>query len=242
MTDKEKLHKLFEAALKTPEDFSGVKLARAYPVSSLDAATVPVSVPTTAGPEIASPAVCVAPLEIEAPAEATPSTMAGVLDDTASAELAVLLDDQHKRKARRHRMEALVTAVVLLGLTGGGSAWFVQSPARVQAFQEAVRDIRSAGDVKSLVAKYQAALDRVSARSKQIDNATAAMGVKKSAADEKDSYMNAEMKEMMGGEGKTVGERNQALQQNFGHMAKEAGVDIKTTVALKEGESFDWNR
>lgn len=168
--------------------------------------------------------------------------MAAVLNDAASTELAALLDEQHKRKARKRRMEALVTALVLLGLTGGGSAWFVQDAARVQAFKEAMRDIRSVGDVKSLVAKYQKALDRVAARGKQIDQATAAMGVKKSAADDKDPFMEEEMKKMMGGKGKTVGERNRALVKNFGHMAEENGGLVKANATLKEGESFDWNQ
>ena len=50
------------------------------------------------------------------------------------------------------------------------------------------------------------------------------------------------MKKMMGGKGKTIGERNRALVQNFGHMAKENGGLVNANASLKEGESFDWNK
>jgi hypothetical protein len=240
MTDKQKLQQLFDAALKAPTDFNAVTPQRAFPTPVLDVMPAPASVERI---EPAPPAATLmtAVDEVTADAPSKAPTMAAVLDDAASAELAVLLDEQIRRKKRRHRMEALVTAVVLLGSVGGGSAWFVQSPQRVAAFKEAMRDIRSVGDVKSLVAKYQNALDRVAARSQQIDQATAAMGVKPSDGTEEDPYFDAEMKQMMGGKGKTVGDRNRALQKNFADMAKENGGEPKATLsALKKEQSFDW--
>ena len=103
-----------------------------------------------------------------------------------------------------------------LALTGGTCGWFVQSSQRMQAFNEVMRDFRSFSDVQSMMAKYKQALDRISNRSKQIDGATAAMGVKHSAADDKDPYFEKETLAMMGGEGKTVGQRNAQLQKSFG--------------------------
>jgi hypothetical protein len=94
--------------------------------------------------------------------------------------------------------------------------------------------------VKSLVASYQKSLDRIAARGQQVEQATAAMGVKKSAKDDEDAFMDAEMKQMMGGEGKTVGQRNRALQRNFSHMQKKAGVETKTAAVISKDESFDW--
>ncbi len=164
-----------------------------------------------------------------------------VLDDAASTELAALLDEQMKRKTRKRRMEALVTAVVLFGSAGGGCAWFVQDPSRVQAFMEAMRDIRSVGDVKSMVAKYQAAIDRISARSKQIDQASSSLGYVKTAADEKDPFLDDEMRKMMGGKGRTIADRNRDMQKNFSKMANDAGGPIKASTALKKEESFDWS-
>lgn len=244
MTDKQKLQHLFDAALKAPTEPAGMQPHRAFPSPSFEAVPVPAAPAPqmVAAPVFATPPASVMPMETAPAASTGAPTMAAVLNDAASTELAALLDEQNKRKSRKRRMEALVAALVLLGLTGGGSAWFVQDPARVQAFKEAMRDIRSVGDVKSLVAKYQKALDRVAARGKQIDQASAAMGVKKSAADEKDPFMEEEMKKMMGGKGKTIGERNRALAENFGHMAKENGGLVKANATLKEGESFDWNK
>ena len=115
-----------------------------------------------------------------------------------------------------------------------------QSPERMRALGEVMQDFRSVGDVKGLVAKYQDALDRISARSQQIDQATAAMGIKPSEGDEEDPYFEAEMKEMMGGEGKTVGQRNKALQDNFSHMEKKDGKALAKAAPLKEEDSFDW--
>ena len=82
--------------------------------------------------------------------------------------------------------------------------------------KEAVHDIRSIGDVKSIVAKYQAALDKIGARSKQIDHATVTMGVSANQDDAVDPNMNAEMLSLMGGEGKTTGQRNQIVDNAFG--------------------------
>lgn len=244
MTDKEKLQRLFDAALKDPTELKPVPPKRAFPVTSLDAVPVPAAIhPAPVMTSQPMPQAPVAVLQTDpAPQPTTPPTMAAVLDDAASTELAALLDEQQRRKKRKHRMEALVTALVLLGLTGGGSAWFVSSPDRVQAFKDAIREVRSVGDVKSLVAKYQKALDRIGARGQQIDQATAAMGVKKSAKDDEDPFMEAEMKQMMGGadKGKTVGERNRLLKQNFGHMEKKHGVDLKATAKVSSEESFDW--
>lgn len=247
MTDKQKLQSLFEAALKDSSVPSTPSLQRAFPVSSLEAVQVPAAVVPAVSMQPVGPFVPVIPvaaLPTEKTAPVGPPTMAVVLDDAASAELAGLLDEQHRRLKRKRKVEALVTAAVLFGITGGGTIWFVQSPQRVQAFGEALRDIRSVGDVKSLVGKYQDALDRVAARSKQVDQASLAMGIQPTATEEEDPYMDAEMQQMMGGEGngKTIGQRNSALKKSFGGMAEKNGGIPKSTAALKQGESFEWNQ
>jgi hypothetical protein len=114
--------------------------------------------------------------------------------------------------------------VVFLGITGGGFGWFVSSPDRVQAVRDAAKEIRSAGDIAGMVAKYQKALDKIATRSQDIDKATESMGVSSSLEGLKDVNMDAEMKEMMGGEGKTVGERNRLLKEKFGSV-KEGGLN-----------------
>ena len=246
MTDKEKLQKLFEAALKQPEPTAGPP-KRAFPQPPAAPAPVVASGPILKpAPEVSFEAVLPDPARAAAasnvePAASTTEPEAPMPDDAASDELGALLDEQLARKSHKRKREALVTAIVLLGLTGGGFGWFASSPTRVQAFTSAIREIRSVTDVKSIVAKYQAALDNIGARSQQIDRATAAMGATKSAEDDKDPNMDAEMKQMMGGEGKTIGERNRALQAHFGSRASQAGGIPKPTAGVSEKESFRFN-
>ncbi len=208
------MRKLFDAALRAPAQPEAVK-----PVA-VD------STPTTA-PAVAhltpvpDPARAVAVPETPAvvPIPATPVSNAG-LDEASSAELAALLDEQHRRIRRQHRRQLLVTLLVLFGFAGGGYAWFIQSPQRVQAFREAMSDIRSVGDVTSIVSKFNKSLEKIKVHSTQIDNATTSMGIDATKDDGKDPYFDREMKKMTGGEGKTIGERNRLLKERFGAMEK----------------------
>jgi hypothetical protein len=248
VTDKEKLQQLFAAALKSPVEPSGGPPPRAFPTPILDVVPADKVALSAPAPAPSQTPVAVAPAQPVTSTEETESQPAAenkpaapVLDDAASTELAALLDEQMKRKTRKRRMEALVTAIVFFGSVGGGCAWFVQDPARVQAFKEAMRDIRSVGDVKSLVAKYQESIDRISARSKQIDQASMAMGYVKTAGDEKvDKDLDDEMRKMMGGKGRTIMDRNRDMQKNFSKMASDAGGPIKASTALKKEDSFEW--
>ncbi len=209
MTDQERLQKLFQAALnESPREEISLKRAFPAPVDAVKAEEAPKSVEAPAEPAPAPVPIC---------DFVVPMPNAG-LDDATSTELGVLLDEQNARKTRKRRREWLATAAVLLLLGGGGFGWFVHSPERVRAFGEAMHDIRSAGDIAGMVGKYRVALDRIATRSEQIGDATESMGVSSDQSGEKDVYMDAEMKEMMGGEGKTVGQRNGALQASFSHM------------------------
>lgn len=209
MTDQEKLQQLFQAALKAPPAEGKAALALAFPTPAPLPTPAPVPEPL---PQIVS----------------TPLPNAG-LDEATSAELGALLDAQMAGQKRKRRRELIGTFVVLLGLTGGGFGWFVQSPTRVQAFREAMADIRSVGDVAAMVAKYQVALDKIATRSNQIDQATEAMGGSANQDGMKDVNMDAEMQAMMGGEGKTTGERNKMLQNAFGKKIKAPEPAIKPT-------------
>lgn len=244
MTHAEKLQLLFEAALKDSSE-PLKPLTRSFP-STLSATTAAASPPAPEPKPERVPVVevPVAPIvEVPAPpvveVPAAPVVNAG-LSDVASAELGKLLDEQHQRKTSKHRRELLITLSVLFALTGGGFGWFVQSPQRVAAFKEAIRDVRSVGDVKSMVAKYQAALDKVAVRSNQIDQATASMGVSANQDDAKDPNMDAEMLAMMGGEGKTTGQRNQLVQEKFGSMkAKDEANAREADAQMTAENTFD---
>jgi len=216
MTDHEKLRKLFHAAMRAVDE----PQAMDQPVRSQASQGAP---STTNQPLPAA-----APLSNETPAPAgavaAPTETNAGLDAASAAELAALLDEQHKRKTRKRRREALATLGVFLALTGGGLGWFVQSPARVQAFHEVMRDIHSVGDIQGLVAKYRAALDRVAGHAQQIDRSTESMGVSSRQDGEKDPNFDKEMRVMMGADGKTTGERNRVLQEKFGNLKPHAAA------------------
>jgi hypothetical protein len=240
MTDKDKLQKLFQAALLDASE-ERVTLARAYPKSTLDSLAAqavtppgPLVAPQPAPEPVTMAPVAAAPVDApEAPASDLVQPMANAgLDAVSAEELRILLDDQHRRLKSRRRREMVTSLVVFLGITGGGFGWFVSSPERVQAVREAVKEVRSAGDIAGMVAKYQKALDKIATRAQDIDKATESMGVSSSLAGLKDVNMDAEMKEMMGGEGKTVGERNRLLKEKFGSV-KEGGLKAALVPASK---------
>jgi hypothetical protein len=247
MTDQEKLQKLFQAALQDSSDLNKAP-TRAFPTSASVPApsSVPAPMPFTQPVPVAP-----APEPVPVVAEDAPAVLpsnAG-LDEKTSNELGALLDEQRTRLARKRRRDTLVVLGVMFALGGSGFGWFVQDPQRVQAFKDAIRDVRSVGDVKSMVAKYRESLDKVAVRGKQIEQATNAMGVVKTAADEEDPYFEEEMKDMMGGKGKTVGERNKAMKDNFGHMQKEHGVHEHDKAPapgkdtkISEEQSFSWDQ
>ena len=117
MTDQEKMRKLFDAALRAPEAPATIQPTVTNPP--------PAGTPADSQPAPAPAAAAVTPAG--APTPATPAANAG-LDPATSAELGAMLDAQRLRLQQSHRRQLLVTAVVLLGCTGGGYAWFIQSP------------------------------------------------------------------------------------------------------------------
>lgn len=198
------MEKLFEAALRAPTEPDALKPKRAV-------------VPQEASAPVAAHEVVAA-----IPDPAVPVVNAG-LDEESVAELGALLDERQQRMERQRRRNKLVTVVVFLALTGGGYGWFIQSPQRVQAFHEAMNDIRSVGDFASIVAKYNKSLEKIKVHSAQTDNATASMGIDPTKDNSEDAYLEKETKEMMIGEGKTVGERNRVLREKFGAAGKNGG-------------------
>lgn len=233
MTDKEKLQQLFQAALQD-SDFSAIP-ARAFP-SSLTAPPTPApqEAATLAEPSVFQPMIAGEVLPQTASDFVKPMPNAG-LDEATSNELGALLDEQYARKKKRRRRELIMTAVVCFGLTGGGYGWFIQSPSRVTALQEAIKEIKSVGDIKGLVAKYQKALDRIGDRSKQIDEATVAMGGDPSQKNLDDIYMEAETAAFTGEKGQSIGARNKMIQDKFGKVLKnQLKVDPALTADPKD--------
>lgn len=241
MTDKEKLNQLFQAALKDVSDGSK-PLARVFPKQESVAVPAPVTQPEPALAAIPQATPVMETLVV-------PMENAG-LDHAASAELGAMLDEQNARMRRKRNREKIFTLAACLTLTGGCYGWFVHSPERVEAFYQTIRDIRSVGDVKGMIASYTKALEKISVRSQQIDQSTRAMGVSTNQDNEKDPNFDAEMKTMSGGEGKTVGDRNKMLQDAFGKEIGGAATPVsagtpdtkpvdKPATKVAAGDSFD---
>ena len=236
MTDKQKLQQLFDAALKTPVANEGLAPKRAFPTPVFDEIVESTPAPRpafTPAPAAAAPqpqAIFDQVEEAPAPVEEIPA-----LDKEAAEELGALLDERLARKRRRRKLELVVTLILFFGSTIGGTAWFIQSPARIQALREAIRDVRSYGDINSMVAKYQEYINKIGVRNQQIDQASTNLGIDLAKVDRSDETMDAEMRQMMGGEGgKTIGDRNKAMHAAFGDRVEKANV------ALKYDEKFNW--
>ncbi len=174
------------------------------------------------------------------PTTSTPSASSTpVLDDAASDELGDLLEKKLKKESSSRKRGKFLRFATLILVVGGGITWFVQSEERVDKLKGIVSDVRSATDVNEMAGSYDESLEKVSARSKQIDQANAAMGVSDSSEDLNDPSLDKEMKDMMGGEGKTTGERDRAIQAAFGNRSNGSGVSAGNKPLNKE-ESFDF--
>ncbi len=227
MTDKEKLDQLFQAALMGDVN-PGKSLERAFPgVTSTQVVSVSktsVMPPVPAGPANSDGLASSIPAAIPTGQRLLVEPMPNLgLDEASSVELAALLDSQMKRVSTRRQREMLVTLAVIAGLAGGGFGWFVHSPSRVAAFQSAVLEIRSIGDIKGIMAKYQGALDKVGERSRQIDATSLSMGSDPATVPQgEDRYMEKETEEFTGEKGTGAGARK--VQERFGAFTKSPGV------------------
>ena len=173
-------------------------------------------------------------------AAAATATDAGarIQHDAASAELATLLDQKMAKEKRRHQMQWMIIAAILVGGIGGSAAWFVQSPDRIDSLKSAVTEVQAATDVESLTGEYEKSLDKVAVRGSQLDQATEALGMSAELKEGEDAYMEDEMKSMMGGEGQTAGARARGMQSAFGDRAKKAGDTFQPNGEITAGDSF----
>ena len=159
------------------------------------------------------------------PVQASPSGDLVTLDDRAksslesglSEELGAILDAKIARTKRQRRRGLVITILVLLALVGGATGWIVTNPERYNAMKGVLAEIKSVGDIKGMVEKYQKALDNIGERGRQIDDASSALGVDPTTVDEHaDGGFDKEMKDMMGEDGgPTAASRNAKLQEKF---------------------------
>lgn len=141
-------------------------------------------------------------------------------------DLSSLLDEQSARLARRRRQANWVIFAFFGLVAASASVWYVSSENNQKIVADLIMDFKSSGKDFKMIAnasgmadQYDEALQEIGTRSSDIDAATKLLGVDPSTVAE--DGMEADMKQMMGGEGVTVGERNKMLQNSLvGRMAK----------------------
>ena len=229
-TNKEALQKIFEAALKEPEPqyTPTARLNSRVPTESYPKARS-YGEPAPAARRVIEPVsndtiTPDAPKKKTEPVETAKTvnipTIAAGSHDAASAELAGILDKKMAKDNSKRKAQFLMILIVLAGGIGGGIAWFIQSPDRVTELKSAVTEVQSATDVESITGEYDKSLEKVAVRGNQLDEATSALGASTELKAGEDGYMDKEMKGMMGGEGKTAGERAHGMEKSFGDQKK----------------------
>ncbi len=223
MANQEKLRQLFDAALKDPSELKKIP-TQAFPRQVSLECAAPAHVSN-------SPACASYTLPVQAaPVQAHKGNLG--LDQATSTEVGLLLDEQRLRLKHKRMRSSVIALASCLALTGGGVGWFVSSPQRIQALKLAVQEVRSAGNLTEMLATYQKSLDRVGKHGGHTDQATLALGGDPQAKGQQDPNMDAEMKEMMGGEGKTTGDRSKALQSGMvGKLAEDARKKAQSNIA-----------
>ena len=151
MTDKQKLHCLFEAALKDPSLPCGGMPRRAFPVPVFDAMPVPrVEVSPLEAVHSMRPIPCVpvAALPAESSWQGSKPTMGRILDRAAYAEMESLMQDQGRRRSRRPRLSLVSSATVLSTLAAIGGVWWLQTRYQVPATAEVTSEVRPAAETR----------------------------------------------------------------------------------------------
>jgi len=136
-------------------------------------------------------------------------------------DLAELLDAQAQRLQKKRGHANWFILAVLLGIGGTGYGWYASSAENqaqvaqlIQNLKEGKKDFALVSDPTKMAEQFDESLAEISTRKDDIDLAAQAMGV--DTGNVVEDGMDAEMLDMMGGEGRTVGQRNKLLQQKMG--------------------------
>lgn len=136
-------------------------------------------------------------------------------------DISQLIDEQIARLAKKRRHANWVTLSFFGLMVGSASAWYSSSKDNSRIVADLITDIKASGkdfdlirSVTCMASQYDKALEIISNRSKDINKATISLGIDPKSV--KEDGMESEMKDMMGGKGKTIGERDRMLKQELG--------------------------
>jgi hypothetical protein len=193
-------------------------------------------------PSLPKPATYMAPFEkpktvalVEVPVSAAPAVADApvvAFKDEPDPELRAQIEEREALLRKRQQRKSIAVTICILGLVAAGGIGCYTSPkaraeimALVPALSQSVEDVKLVG---SITKKYDEQLDQIAVRGDQIADATRAMGVDTdSVSAEGNAGLDAEMAQMMGEDGPTTGQRDQALQEKFGFVGKLAGDKAK---------------
>lgn len=193
-------------------------------------------------PSLPKPATYMAPFEkpktvalVEVPVSAAPAVAAApvaAFKDEPDPELRAHIEEREALLRKRHQHKSIAVTFGILALFAAGGIGCYTSPkaraeimALVPALSQSVDDVKLVG---SITKKYDEQLDQIAVRGDQIADATRAMGVDTDSVSAEDNAgLDAEMARMMGEDGPTTGQRDQALQEKFGFVGKLAGEKAK---------------
>ena len=148
-------------------------------------------------------------------------------EDTLETDLSSLLDMQDQRQEHASKRTSRVILAAFGFLLALGLVWYAAAETNrrkvgglIQNVKESRRDLDQMSNPSGVTAAYDEVLAKLGTRSTDIDTATRSMGVDPSTV--KEDGMDPEMKGMMGGEGRTPGERKRLVES----LAHAAGVDV----------------
>ncbi|MBB5351237.1 hypothetical protein HNR46_001471 [Haloferula luteola] len=214
----ERMKALFDAAIRSPE---------------LSATQKTFEPPSTPAPAPVPAQAFVAPAPVEAPqARQTPhpAPSPAVSHVETDTELTAMLEERNsKLEKKKGRARVLANLALLLLVVAPATAVMVHPGLRakfdwlVQNLGKGMDDVKSMADTKD---SYDQALDRISSRGDQIDDATRALGGDpNSVVPGEDPEMKQEMAEFMGEEAEGFDRRRAGLEK-MGFVAKKlTGMD-----------------
>ena len=163
-----------------------------------------------------------------------PDPMSHDPEDTLETDLSSLLDLQDQRQADESKRASRTMIGAFGFLLAFGLVWYAVAETNrrkvdglIQNVIESRRDLDQMSNPSEVTAAYDEVLAKLGNRSTDIDTATRSMGVDPSTV--KEDGMDPEMKTMMGGEGRTVGERKREVES----LARAAGIEVETKSPAK---------
>ena len=228
MTTQEKINQLAMAALSSAPLPSVPKPATFTPApEALRGPTLLVEIPSVIATE--APVLQIAPVPVE---ESVEEAAPAPLQHQSDPEFCALMDARDARMKKKLFLQRMTVNLLVVGMLASAGVWYSTS-ARAQAevaslipaLRQSMKDVKMLGN---LLGTFDKQLQKIGTHGGAIDDATKSMGIdptKVAATD--DVNMDKEMNEFTRGEGKSTTQRNNALKEKFGFVAKLAGDKAK---------------